>query len=67
MKYLISILFTSHLMACDHCDKILMHMENQYEIYRNVLECDFPIEKTYIEGKADAYREMTYFLEPYIY
>ena len=52
--------------GCDHCKSINEFIEMQYEDYRMVLEY-IEADRSYIEGKADAYREMTYFLEPFIY
>lgn len=53
--------------GCEHCKSINEFIEMQYEDYRMVLEYREMADRSYIEGKADAYREMTYFLEPFIY
>ncbi len=42
-------------------------MEQQYVNYRVLLESDMKFDRSYIEGKSDAYREMKYFIEPFIY
>ncbi len=57
----------SNLHACHHSEKINQHIEYQYEYYRTILESDVDFDRSYIDGKADAYRDMTYYLESYIY
>jgi len=59
--------FFSYLSACDHCKSINEFVEMQYNDYRMILEYKDIPDRSYIEGKADAYREMTYFLEHFIY
>lgn len=53
--------------GCEHCNTINEHCEEQYYEYNKILRFTQITDRSYIEGKADAYREMTYFLEPYIY
>ena|GEM_PF-2904265 len=53
--------------ACHHCECINEFCEQKYEDYREILLTEHIKDRLYIEGKADAYREMTYFLDPYIY
>lgn len=69
MKYFIHILFPIYVMAHNQneCNKIYDHVENQYEYYQEIIESEHMIDRDYIEGKRDAYREMCHFLEIYLY
>lgn len=70
MRNIFTLLFVftfSNIYACKHCEIINNRMYKQHKYYKELLDSDFKFDRSYIEGKADAYREMPYIIELLLY